>query len=77
MSIATLTRLGIADYVITRLIDPVTFSEDDLCQDSRLNYFLGWYTGFTAASIAESVFVIWNPHTSLFAWLGKSAWKRS
>ncbi|MFH1200239.1 MAG: hypothetical protein V1708_04175, partial [Candidatus Micrarchaeota archaeon] len=70
LSIATLARMGIADLVITQFIDPVTFSPNELCQQSKLDNYLAWYTAFTTVSIGESVWSMYSPTRSLLPFLG-------
>ncbi|MEK6953810.1 MAG: hypothetical protein AABX01_02300 [Candidatus Micrarchaeota archaeon] len=58
--VSTITRAGIFDFVVTRLVDPVRFSKDEVCDEEIVDNMLLKYRIFTGVSIVQSASnVVW------------------
>ncbi|MBI5224276.1 hypothetical protein HY989_00220 [Candidatus Micrarchaeota archaeon] len=68
--VSALIRSGTFDFVVTRFVDPVRFSKDELCDEKEVDSFLNYYRIFTAVSIIDSSSTVLFPSKSLLEVLG-------
>lgn len=68
--IASLLRIGIFDFVITNIIDPVKFKKDEICDEGKVDDYLFNYKVFTGLSIAQSGWSVLMPEKGLLPFLG-------
>ncbi|MEK6843534.1 MAG: hypothetical protein AABY04_03520 [Candidatus Micrarchaeota archaeon] len=68
--VSALIRSGTFDFVVTRFVDPVRFSKDELCDEKEVDSFLNWYRIFTGVSIIDSTSTVIFPSRSMLEVLG-------
>jgi hypothetical protein len=68
--IATIARAGTFDFVVTRFVDPVRYSKDEICDPEKVDNAIHRYQAMTGISIAQSVWTTISPYQGLFPFIG-------
>ncbi|HLC48045.1 MAG TPA: hypothetical protein VJI13_03130 [Candidatus Norongarragalinales archaeon] len=68
--VAAIARAGIFDAVVTRLVDPLRFSKEEMCDEQIVDNALTKYKIITGISIAQSLWSVYSPQKGLLASLG-------
>ncbi len=68
--VASIARAGIFDIVVTKLVDPLRYSKDEICDEGIVDNSLLKYKIFTGASMAQSLWSVYSPSKGLLQALG-------
>ena len=67
--VSLIARLGLQDFYINNLIDPAGFPQGQVCDESKISYYVTRFDELTALSVATSVLTQYYPPAKLQALL--------